>query len=137
MSRDREVVGWLEKVRFPEIDSVGKPILAKIDTGAYSGALHVDFEKIVVENGEEILEYRPINKERQIVRTKKFRKVRVKSSNGIKEERHLITTAIVINGKTYKVELTLADRTDMRYDVIIGRRLLKKENMLVDANKGG
>ncbi len=136
MEKERQIVGWLEKVEFPEIDSEKEPILAKIDTGAYSGALHVDFERIVFGDGKEILEYRPINKKRKIIRTDKFRRIKVKSSNGIEEERHRITTSIIVRGKKYSVELTLADRTDMRYDVIIGRKLLKRARMLVDPSQG-
>ena len=49
------------------------------------------------------------------------------------QERHVIAADLVIAGRTLRTEFTLADREPMRYPVLLGRRLLRK-NFLVDVS---
>lgn len=49
---------------------------------------------------------------------------RVKSSNGEIQERPSIKTDITLLGKTYKSTITLTDRSDMAYPMLIGRKFL-------------
>jgi len=50
----------------------------------------------------------------------------IKSSNGLYEERYVIESAIVLFGKTYPISLSLTNRSNMRYPILLGRQLLKK-----------
>lgn len=134
-SDDKVVIGWLERVWFPELDPVKKGVVAKIDTGADSGAMHCVFERIVTdEKGKEVLEFQPLGKKRPVIRTKKFKKILVRSSNSTIDERHRIETMIKINGQTYPIKLSLTDRSDMNYDVIIGWQFLEGK-FLVDVSQ--
>jgi hypothetical protein len=57
----------------------------------------------------------------------------VRSSNGTVEERMFIKTAITLGGKTYNAELSLTDRSDMKYPMLIGRKFLNK-HYIVDVS---
>ena len=50
---------------------------------------------------------------------------KVKSSNGKTEERIFVKTAIELAGKQYQAELSLTDRKDMKYPMLIGRKYLQ------------
>jgi hypothetical protein len=49
------------------------------------------------------------------------------------EERYIIKTLIAIGRKKIKTTISLSDRENMRYPVLIGRRLLKGK-FIVDVN---
>lgn len=135
MSDNLPVVGWLERVWFPDFKAPDEGVVAKIDTGADSGALHCVFERVVKdEEGKEWLEFQPLEKSRPVIRTDKFKRIVVRSSNSTIEERHRVETKIKILGQEYPIKLTLSDRTDMKYQVIIGWRFLENR-FLVDVSK--
>ena len=135
MSKDKkEIIGWVERVWFPEFDPAKRGVVAKIDTGADNGALHCTFERIVKdEKGKELLEFQPLNKKLPVIQTRRFKKIRVRSSNGTMEERHRVETVIKVKDKIYPIKLSLSDRSDMKYDVIIGWQFLEKK-FLVDVS---
>jgi len=119
-------VGRSENISFPEL-KISK-IKAKVDTGAYGIALHVD--DIRYQDGKL---YFKINSQEFIY--DKFKTVSVKSSFGGIQKRFSILTKIVIGGSIYKFYVSLTDRKKMRYPVLIGRRFLYKFNYLVDVTK--
>lgn len=58
---------------------------------------------------------------------------KVKSSNGKSEDRIFVETVIELFGKKYKAELSLTDRKDMKYPMLIGRKYLQGR-FLVDVS---
>ena len=122
----RKKVGRIENIAFPELKI--ESIKAKVDTGAYGVALHVDNIEII--NNELTF---TINNNKFTYT--KFKVVSVKSSFGKKQKRFSIFTKIKIGDSTYKVFVSLTDRKNMRYPVLIGRRFLYKFNYLVDVRK--
>jgi hypothetical protein len=58
----------------------------------------------------------------------------VKSSNGQSEARYRIKTEILLFGKTQEIYLTLSDREEMRFPVLLGRNFLSNK-YVVDINK--
>lgn len=128
------IIGRLERVWFPNIELNSDGVIAKIDTGADSGAMHVVYSRLLRDKkGVEFVEFQPLDESRRVMRTYKFKKVRVTSSNGTVERRFRVQFTIKIHGKTYPIELSLTDRSDMQYDVIIGRRFLEGK-FLVDVS---
>ena len=119
-------VGRSENISFPELN-ISK-IKAKVDTGAYGVALHVD--DIKYQDGKL---YFKINSKEFIY--DKFKTVMVKSSFGGIQKRFSILTKITIGDSIYKFYVSLTDRKKMRYPVLIGRRFLYKFNYLVDVTK--
>lgn len=58
----------------------------------------------------------------------------MKSSNGITEERVVIKQKIEIAGESHAIDLSLTNRAEMKYPVLLGRRFLK-EKFIVDVSK--
>lgn len=131
--KSRITLGAFEKVRFPQLGGI--EVLAKIDTGAYLGALHC--RKVYVEGTKDskVLHFVPFDNPETEIITADFFKKRVKSSNGVAQNRYVITTTIVIKGKTYDISISLADRSEMRWPVLIGRKFLRTNLFLVDVNR--
>jgi len=119
-------VGRIENISFPEL-KIGS-IKAKVDTGAYGVALHVDNIR-----HEDNKLYFTIDSEE--FSYDKFKIIKVKSSFGRVQKRFSILTKLVIGDSIYKFYVSLTDRKKMRYPVLIGRRFLYKFNYLVDVRK--
>ncbi|MBX4199757.1 RimK/LysX family protein [Candidatus Saccharibacteria bacterium] len=129
----QKIVGVFEKVSFPEFGM--HELVAKIDTGAFTGALHATRIHVEEEDGEQVLYFSPFDHPEEVHKTPNFELGIVKSSNGIMTERYFIETSIVLHGHRYAVTLSLADRSDMKWPVLIGRRFLRVNEFVVDVSK--
>lgn len=128
---DKELLGIIEPIEFPGL-GVSR-VLAKIDTGAYSGALHCEsIEEVKDENGKKHLKIVPIDPTYPPVLISRYAKVVARSSTGHMEQRYIATLDVVIKGKKYDIRIGLTRRTMMNVKVLVGRRFLRKNNMLVD-----
>ncbi len=121
-----KLIGRCERIFLPDLE-VGQ-LNSKVDTGAYGISIHVD--SISVKDG--CLEFNIDNK---TFTYKKYKTVNVKSSFGEKQKRFCIFTRLKMGNSTYKVYVSLTDRKDMKYPVLIGRRFLHKFDYLVDVRK--
>jgi hypothetical protein len=132
-----KLVGSLEKVNFPDFTAIGE-VTAKIDTGAYTGALHcTKISEHDTDQGK-VLNFSPFDHPEVEMTATDFAVKHVRSSNGDAQSRYFINTRITIQGETYPITLSLADRSEMKWPVLIGRRFLRKHNFLVDvARRGG
>jgi hypothetical protein len=135
--RDKIVIGRAEKISFPELGIVG--IDAKIDTGAYSTAIHSHRIWVDEKDGEAYLNFEVLDPSDEnyvglVIRTKNFFQKIVRSSNGKKQKRYIIKTIIEIGGKKRKTDVSLTDRGKMRFSVLVGRKVLKN-GFLVDVSK--
>lgn len=123
--RNMKTIGLVEEVVFKDFDE--NPVKAKIDTGADSGAMHAEDIKLVKkDDGQYVLSFRPFGLPKTVEK-KCFRAIEVKSSNGQDQQRFSILTKILIAGEIYTMRISLADRSNMSYEVIIGRRFLKNK----------
>ncbi len=109
---------------------------AKVDTGAYSssidhewaevrdGALHFVLLRPGVDGytGTELV-------------TRDFETTEVKNANGV-QERYVVFPEVIVEGNAQRCRLTLADRSKLRYPVLIGRRFLREGNYIVDVTVG-
>ncbi len=130
-----KIIGSFEPVTFPDFANIGK-VVAKIDTGAHSGALHCT--KIHEEEGTDgpVLHFSPFDHPEVEITATEFAVRHVWSSMGKRERRYFVDTTIIIQGETYPIMLSLADRSDMTYPVLIGRRFLDENQFLVDVKRG-
>ena len=135
--KEKVIIGRVELVDFKKLNLM--KIEAKIDTGAYSTALHchkIWLEKIA---GKDVLHFDILDPEHpeypaKIFTCEDYKQKKVKSSNGRKEKRFIIKTPISLAGKTYLTDVSLTDRQKMKYPVLIGRKLLKN-GYLIDVSK--
>ena len=56
----------------------------------------------------------------------------IRSSNGEVQARYVIKTVVRLYGKNITTEFSLADRSDLRYPVLLGRALLRQGRFVVD-----
>lgn len=113
-------------IKFPDFPEL-LPVNAKIDTGAYTGALHYDDMKVdsdgklvVATMGSKLV----FDKEH-------YTKKRVKSSEGSVSERYIVRLKIDLGGIINDMSITLNNRDTMRYPVIIGRKYLKNKFIVI------
>lgn len=129
----RKILAALEELTFPEFDM--NRVHAKIDTGADSGAIHCTRIHEEVEDGKKVLYFSPFDHPELVKKTVHYVKRGVRSSNGSSQSRYFIDTEVIIHGKTYPIHISLADRSDMRWPVLIGRRFLKNNGFIVDVRR--
>lgn len=122
------VIGRREFVDLPLLNI--KNTEAKIDTGAFSSAIHCEEIAVIEEKGVSYLtfslpaEYYPGNKT-QRHKIEKFSSKKIKNSFGEAEERYVIRTRIRIGRKLILADFSLSDRKSMRYPILIGRKAIK------------
>lgn len=117
-------VGWEEWLALPEL---GLPALkVKTDTGAKTSSLHAfaiqpfgSEKKPFVRFGVHPI---PENPEIEVFCSAPVvDKREVTSSNGHKELRYVIKTPVVINKHKWEIEVTLSNRENMSYRMLLGR----------------
>lgn len=133
MITNREIFGIVEHVSLPELSVFDIP--AKIDTGAFSGAVHVvDIKEYKNKLGKKKLQFTIPSTGKTMVLTR-YAKTYVRSSTGHRRKRHLLDTTIMVNNVEYPIRLGLSDRSDMKFEVLVGRRFLNKHDILVDVKR--
>jgi hypothetical protein len=129
MTKTKLVIGRTDIIDLPEFGLKG--IQAKIDTGAYTSAIHCSRIKTINIEGEEFITFHIPNSHikgtsKKIFKTNDFVKKNIKSSSGHIEKRYVIKTRIFIFNKSINTEFSLTDRSQMKYPILLGRKLLSK-----------
>jgi hypothetical protein len=130
------VIGALETCDLPDLNIFDLQI--RVDTGAKTSSLHVDDIEKERREGKlgvaftlhpDIYDidkvtrcWAPISDVR-----------RIKSSNGAVDQRLVIKTMMVISSVKKEIEITLSNRADMSYLMLLGREGIG-EDFLVDAS---
>jgi ribosomal protein S6--L-glutamate ligase len=128
------ILGWEEWVALPEL---GLPaVKAKIDTGARTSALHAVFvEPFGPARARKVrfgVHPIPARADVEIICTAPLVDRReVRSSNGEREARYVITTPIRIGDRLWPIEVSLTNRHMMTYRMLIGRQAIAS-HILVD-----
>lgn len=132
-----QVIGWREWVSLPELGI--RHIKAKVDTGARSSCLHAYHVKQFSKDGKTFVRFKVHPVQRESFHTieaeaevLEFRSVR--SSNGQTALRPVIITTVELLGESWPVELTLANRDEMGFRMLLGREGYRGR-FLVDAGK--
>jgi hypothetical protein len=133
-SRRKLTIGSFEKISFPDFGLMD--VISKIDTGATSGSIHAtDIKEVKLTTGKRALKFKPFDREPGVTVYRFSRKL-IRSSNGQTAMRYIIPTTVVIQGVQYPINISLADRSLMKKDVLIGRKFLRSHGFVVDVNKG-
>tara|TARA_B110000208_G_C11669608_1_gene394705 strand:+ start:498 stop:938 length:441 start_codon:yes stop_codon:yes gene_type:complete len=133
----KKLIGRKDILNFPRLKLEG--IEVKIDTGAYSSSIHCRDIKLGQKNGKKVITFVLLDPTHPKYHGKKFtsstfKEKYVKSSNGVSEKRFVITTDVLIYEEKYKIELSLTERGEMRFPILIGRKLLIGK-FIVDPSK--
>ncbi|MCI4660410.1 MAG: RimK/LysX family protein [Neomegalonema sp.] len=129
------VIGWREHIALPDL-KIGA-VIAKIDTGARTSALHaVDIEPCEIEGRAGVSFVIPLDKHRLIqCRTPLLDERAIKNTSGQPQLRPVIATHLSLGKRRWKIELSLTDRADMKHVIILGRTAISRHNLLVDVSR--
>ena len=135
----KRLLGRRELIDFPGFALGG--VEAKVDTGAYTSALHCTDIRVEAAAG-----HRPVLRGRLLdpghvgadghpLAFADFVLRDIRSSNGEVQERYVIRAVVQLYGKNFETEFSLSDRSDMKYPVLLGRSLLRQGRFVVDVAK--
>jgi hypothetical protein len=131
---EKLVIGVAEYVDLPGFGVRG--LRAKVDTGAKSSALHVENIQLVGPRRVrfEIRLHRHHSDKRVTVEARITRQARVRPSSGHSQLRTFVSTTMRVGAVQKEVELSLVDREQMIFRMLIGRTALG-DAFLVDPSK--
>jgi len=118
------IIGSLETCDLPDLEISNLNI--RVDTGAKTSSLHVDNIEEIKKKGVTYVSF-DIHPDVHNVDKVVSRKApvsdirRIKSSNGEVERRYVITTLFALGGRQWPIEITLSNRKDMTYLMLLGR----------------
>ncbi len=131
------LIGWKEWVSLPEL---GIPaIKAKIDTGARTSALHAYTFEGFRRDATDMVRFsvHPLQRRCDIERhceAEVLEHRSVKNSGGQVEERYVIRTLVEVGDLSWPIEITLTNRTGMRFRMLLGRTTVR-DRLLIDPGK--
>lgn len=131
-----QIIGWREYAALPELGL--DRIHAKIDSGARTSALHAENIRVSNVDGLDWVEFEvPIDAHskpkavRMLVKDQRS----IRNTGGVPELRIVVQTKLVLAGRRWKIDLSLADRQEMKHPVILGRTAIRRHGLLVDCGK--
>ena len=135
-------IGEVEPVMIKETkDGQTLRLLARIDTGAKTSSLDAKnievFERLFGTNTETWVRFTiedSANKEMVEMESKLVRTAKIKNHSTESERRHIVKLWIQLGKVNKYVEFSLADRSNFKYPVLIGRNFLNGE-FVVDVSK--
>jgi hypothetical protein len=120
----KTVIGALETCDLPDLNIFDLQI--RVDTGAKTSSLHVDDIKRERRDGKlgvgftlhpDIYDVKKVTRCWAPVSDVR----RIKSSNGSVDQRLIIKTLMIMSGIKKQIEITLSNRSDMSYLMLLGR----------------
>lgn len=127
------VLGRSDRVDLPDLGL--ENIHAKVDTGAYTCSLHCSHAHVV--DGQ--LEFILLDEEHPEFtgtpfRVSDFVQREVRNSFGEAELRYVIKSLIRIHGRLIRAEFSLSNRGNLRFPVLLGRKILR-HRFIIDVTK--
>lgn len=128
-----QILGRSDRVDLPGLGLYN--IHAKIDTGAFTSSLHCSRAEVI--NGQ--LEFVLLDDEHPEFTgmkfvAKEFTEREIKNSFGVAEKRYVITTTVKIFTEEISAEFSLSDRDELRFPILLGRKILR-DRFLIDVTK--
>lgn len=131
---DKPIIGINEKITLVGLGRTNVP--AKIDTGADGSAIWVSDLKVTKDN---ILKFKLFGPKSPFYTGKTIRRTNysvaiIRGGNGVQQIRYRTHFSIRLGQKRLKLLFSLADRSEHKFPVIIGRRAISGK-FLVDVSK--
>jgi len=133
----RIVVGWREWVALPEFGAI--EIKAKLDTGARTSALHAfDIIELTIDDADwlqfSVHPFQRDDLQATLCLARLVDQRWVTNSGGHRERRYVIETTLRIGQREWPIELTLANRDQMGFRLLIGRTAMH-HRLIVDPSR--
>lgn len=130
-SEEKEIVGWVEKVR---LNPTGMVVQAKLDTGADFSSLSASEIKEFERDGAPWVSFSVENRygEKKLIERKVHRTALIKRHGGKSpQKRPVIRLGLCLGMHYMEADVNLIDRSNFDFQMLIGRNFLAG-NVLVD-----
>lgn len=130
------LIGWIENIDFPTLNL--EAMKAKIDTGARTTALHATDIRHFERNGKPWVGFKTVGAGgvgEVDVEAEVHSDRWIKNTSGIPEERIVVRTVICFGDLRWPIDVSLADRSNMTFPVIVGRAALKNHSIAVHTKR--
>lgn len=129
-------IGWREWIGLPGLGI--KALKAKIDTGARTSALHAIDHQPFMRSGEPWISFRvPLANlspdQRCAARIIDEREI--KNTSGQPELRYIVATTLVLGAQSWNIEVSLANRERMEFEIILGRTAIRRRRLLINPGR--
>ena len=130
---NRQIFGWIEWVQLSDPDI---RLRAKLDTGATTSSLNAINKEYFKRDGKDWVSFdvidrenddAPVRFEREVVR-----RVRILRAGGGVHSRPVVEIGMCVGDIYRKRQFTLADRTELNYQVLVGRNYME-DHVIVDS----
>ena len=130
-------IGWREWVGLPKLGVAC--IKAKIDTGARTAALHAEEIDAFDRDGQQWVKFKiaggegsddwlrceaPVTDVRDI-----------KNTSGVPEQRYIINTSLRLGTRRWLIDVSLANRAQMGFELILGRTSIRRPKLVVNPGR--
>jgi hypothetical protein len=134
---EKTCIGWREWVCLPDLAIPG--IKAKIDTGARTSSIHASDIEVVKKKQKRYVRFTvfPLYNNRDIsieCQSEIIDERKVTDSGGKSEIRYFIKTDLVIGERRWEIDVTLTNRENMRFRMLLGREALAGK-VIIDPRK--
>ena len=126
------IIGWREYIGLPEFGISKLP--AKIDTGARTSALHAVNQEVFNRDDEQWVSFwlkRQGQSKAERFETQIVDRRKIKNTSGDQELRLIIHTTLLLGAHKWSIDISLADRKKMEFDIILGRTAIRGKSVLV------
>jgi hypothetical protein len=132
--RDLEVMGWIERVHLldPEVN-----LKAKLDTGAETSSLDVEIIKKFREDDKRWVRFLLIDREtgaQHIIVRERVRTAAIVMQNAERQLRPVVRMRICIAGRIVDTEVSLVDRSEYTFPLLLGRKALESFALIDPGN---
>ncbi len=133
---EKKILGHLEVIDLPDLDI--SDIVARVDSGAHISSI---WASEINEINDDLLEVVFFGKDSKkytgrTIGFDHFKFIKIKSSNGQVQRRYKVLLNVKVHNFIVKEWFSLADRSKMKYPVLIGRNILK-DRFLIDVSLEG
>ncbi len=136
--RSGEIDGKLiiGEVEFFNVQPGNLRLEARIDTGATTSSLHATDIEQFERDGEPWVRFKagPHNGEKVVMELPWVRRVRIKGEGEDFSRRPVVMVEVSADGHHRRIEVTLNDRSNYEYELLIGRNFLR-DNCIVDVSR--
>ena len=127
-SHSNTLAGWREWVRLPDVDVPW--IKAKLDTGARTSSIHAYTTTMFERDGVDWVRFRvrpwqESVEDEVVIECPVHDRRRVRSSSGHVQERYVVLMRVLLVGHEVLAEVTLSNRDQMGFRMLIGREALR------------
>ncbi len=136
VTRKKMMIGWRETISLPDLGI--HQFKAKIDTGALTTALHATNITRLEIDGREFVRFLPdhgVLEDVEECTLPALHRRNITNTSGIPEERFIVATVLQIGTRRARVEISLTDRSDMKFPIIIGRSAMRVLRLTVDPSR--